>query len=119
MTCSVLVYHSHNIAGSDYATNDHVALATDLAMLAARGARVISLREVAQRVRDGDLGGDEALIGLSFDDGPIFDVEDFVHPVHGPQKSFASILRSCSAGGGRCTPRVSLLPLPERGGSWR
>ena len=33
------------------------------------------------------------LVGISFDDGPIFDFQDFVHPEFGPQRSFYNILR--------------------------
>jgi hypothetical protein len=90
----VLTYHSHNIAGTDYATNDHVALASDLRTVHASGARIVPLGEVVDAVRAGPEGArDEVLVGISFDDGPSFDFEDFTHPRFGPQRSFLNILR--------------------------
>ncbi|HET7403387.1 MAG TPA: polysaccharide deacetylase family protein [Usitatibacter sp.] len=94
MTLRVLAYHSHNISGDTYATNDHVALASDLGTLCQLGARIVPLEQIAQAVREGRI--DEAgglLVGLSFDDGPVFDIRDFEHPRFGPQRSFAAILR--------------------------
>jgi hypothetical protein len=94
MKALVLTYHSHNVSGTEYAGNDHVALASDLRTLHARGARVVPLGEVARAVREGLQGpADEILVGLSFDDGPAFDFEDFTHPRFGPQRGFLNILR--------------------------
>jgi hypothetical protein len=96
----VLTYHSHNISGVDYATNDHVALAADLRLLQARGARIAPLAEIAAGLGEG-LAADELLVGLSFDDGPCFDFADFVHPAYGPQRSFLNILRDFREEAGR------------------
>lgn len=94
MPCTaVLTYHSHNIAGTTYSTNDHVALASDLAMLHEMGAEVVPLSEVVQRVRAGSVHRDRATVALSFDDGPVFDFADFEHPRFGPQRAFLNILR--------------------------
>jgi hypothetical protein len=101
MTVRVLAYHSHNIAGNDYATNDHVALAADLETLHRLGARIVPLEAIAAMVRERRVEGEELTVGLSFDDGPVFDVEDFVHQRFGPQRAFASILRDFSARTGR------------------
>lgn len=98
MTVRVLAYHSHNISGETYATNDHVALARDLETLHRMGARIVPLERIAGLVRE--RGVDETrelMVGLSFDDGPVFDVEDFVHERFGPQRSFANILRDFTA----------------------
>ena len=92
MRAVVLTYHSHNISGTDYATNDHVALASDLRTLHAAGARIVPLGEIVQAVRAG-LPGEGLLAGLSFDDGPTFDWEDFTHPRFGVQRGFLNILR--------------------------
>jgi len=92
MKALVLTYHSHNISGGDYATNDHVALARDLRTVHAAGARIVPLAEIARRVREGD-AGTELLVGFSFDDGPKFDFADFTHPRFGPQRGFLNILR--------------------------
>jgi hypothetical protein len=92
MKALVLTYHSHNISGGDYATNDHVALARDLRTVHAAGARIVPLAEIARRVREGD-AGTELVVGFSFDDGPAFDFADFTHPRFGPQRGFLNILR--------------------------
>lgn len=98
MTVRVLAYHSHNISGDGYAANDHVALARDLGTLHRMGARIVPLERIAELVRERRVGGTRGLVvGLSFDDGPVFDVEDFVHERFGPQRSFASILREFAA----------------------
>jgi len=101
MTVRVLAYHSHNIAGNEYATNDHLALASDLETLDRLGARIVPLEAIAAMVRERRVDAGERVVGLSFDDGPVFDVEDFVHPRFGPQRSFANILRDFSARTGR------------------
>jgi hypothetical protein len=93
MRALVLVHHSHNVSGTGYAANDHVALASDLRTLHALGARVVPLGEIARAVRDGLDGKGELLVGLSFDDGPAFDFADFTHPRFGPQRGFLGILR--------------------------
>lgn len=98
MKALVLAYHSHNIAGDDYATNDHVALASDLESLTEAGTRIVALERIAARVREGAVGTDGCVeVGLSFDDGPLFDFADFVHPRFGPQRSFLNIFRDFHA----------------------
>ena len=92
MRALVLTYHSHNISGTDYATNDHVALASDLRAVHAAGARIAPLAEIARAARKG-LRGDGLVVGLSFDDGPRFDHADFVHARFGPQRGFLNVLR--------------------------
>lgn len=92
MRALVLTYHSHNISGTEYATNDHVALASDLRAVHAAGARIVPLAEIARAAREG-MRGEGFLVGISFDDGPRFDHADFVHPRFGPQRGFLGILR--------------------------
>ena len=41
MRVPVLAYHSNNISGNDYASNDHVALAEDLRMIQRSGLRIV------------------------------------------------------------------------------
>lgn len=101
MKALVLTYHSHNITGSDYATNDHVALASDLRTLTAAGARIVPLARIVEALRGGLEGpADEVLVGLTFDDGPSFDFADFVHPSLGPQRSFLNVMRDFAAEAG-------------------
>ena len=98
----VLAYHSHNITGNAYASNDHAALAADLETITRAGARIVSLEHIAATVRAEKMrDGDETLVGLSFDDGPVFDFADFVHPSLGPQRGFLNILRDFQARHGR------------------
>jgi len=89
----VLAYHSHNVFGTGYPSNDHVALASDLRAVHAAGARIVPLQQIVAAAQEGIHGGGELLVGLSFDDGPRFDIADFVHPSHGPQRGFLNILR--------------------------
>ena len=93
MKIVVLTYHSHNISGSDYSSNDHIALASDLEAITSLGARIVPLTHIAGVVRSGRFEGRETLVGLSFDDGPVFDFDDFVHPKFGMQRGFLNTLR--------------------------
>lgn len=94
MRAIVLTYHSHNISGTGYASNDHAALASDLRTLTARGARIVPLSCIVEALLCGMEGPpDEWRVGLTFDDGPVFDVADFVHPTHGSQRSFLNVMR--------------------------
>ena len=43
MPLAVLTYHSNNVLGNDYASNDHVAMAEDLRLLAALNLPVVPL----------------------------------------------------------------------------
>ena len=89
----VLTYHSQNIAGEDYAENDHAAFASDLSTITQMGLRVIPL----SRLLDWLLGKrpDEDLrnaVCLTFDDGCDFDVRDLDFPGHGLQRSLLGIM---------------------------
>lgn len=98
MKAAVLAYHSHNLFGPDYGQNDHVSLAADLETITAAGGRIVPLVEIAAAVRDQGIDGTgELWVGLSFDDGPVFDAFDFEHPTLGPQRGFLNILRDFRA----------------------
>src|SRR5438270_6683140 len=73
----------------------YVALAQDLRVIADSGARIAALHDIARAVAEPDFsfGRDRTVVGLSFDDGPRFDLDDFEHPRFGFQRSFANILR--------------------------
>jgi len=93
----VLTFHSHNISGNDYATNDHVALDATLAHLERSRVPVLRLLDVAKRLRAGKLAGlPERFACITFDDGTDYDWRDLAHPQHGAQKSMHSILRAHS-----------------------
>ena len=87
----VLSYHSHNVFGSGYENNDHVAFSRNLELITAAGGEIISLMSLVARIRRCQSGerseNDEKFyVALTFDDGPVFDYKDFIHPVHGYQR---------------------------------
>ncbi|HEX8740561.1 MAG TPA: hypothetical protein VF925_10505 [Casimicrobiaceae bacterium] len=93
----VLAWHSHNIGGNDYRSNDHVALAADLETLAASGVRIVPLEHIAAAQRDRHWPLDGSVeVAISFDDGPRFDVADFEHREWGAQKAFARLLHDAA-----------------------
>ena len=93
MRAHVLTYHSGNLAGNDYATNNLVALAQDLAFLRALSIPVVPLDGiVAARLSGEGHRLPERVAAITLDDGLDFDFEDLVHPFHGPQASVRSVL---------------------------
>ena len=90
----VLCYHAHIIGSNDYAGNAHIALAEDLAMLQARGKRIVPLSWIVDW-----LGGkhDEAdmvnAVGISFDDGTLLDFAPVEHPQYGRLPGLLPILQ--------------------------
>ena len=101
----VLTYHSHHVVGSDYARNDHIALAGDLEAITDTGCEIVSLETLI----DGLLGtangsaphDARAQVAITFDDGPIYDFEGFTHPQFGPQRGFLNIMRDFVSKRGR------------------
>lgn len=91
--------------GRDYAHNDHVALAADLALIHECGLRVVSLDALvdgltAEMPRTGRAPSNDE-IAITFDDGPIYDVRDFDHPAFGHQRGFLNILRDFQSQNGK------------------
>jgi len=110
MRIPVLTYHSNNIAGNDYADNDHVALAADLRAIARRGLRIVPLH----RVVDALLGAApestvDGAVAITFDDGSWFDWHDMDHPTCGRQRGFAGILRDFVAETGTSAHATSFV----------
>ncbi len=110
MKAYVLTYHSHHVVGPDYATNDHVAFSLDLMTITKCGFRIVSLRKLVDRFlvysqrRTSD---DEKYVALTFDDGPVFDIDDFQHPINGNQLSFLNaMIRFLENGGGSMQPEL-------------
>jgi peptidoglycan/xylan/chitin deacetylase (PgdA/CDA1 family) len=94
MRVPVLAYHSNNVGGNDYASNDHVALAEDLRLIQRRGLRIVPLvRVVDVLLGEAPESTVEDAVALSFDDGSWFDWHDLDHPTCGKQRGFAGILR--------------------------
>jgi Polysaccharide deacetylase len=94
MRIPVLTYHSVNIHGNDYATNDHVALASDLRTLTDLGLRIAPLPAIvdALQARTFDAMA-ERCVAVTLDDGQDFDYVDLPHPTWGPQRSMVNVLR--------------------------
>jgi len=98
MRSLILTYHSHHMAGSDYASNDHVALQTDLPLLGEAGYHIVPLAELVDRFRAEQSGRttraqDTPCVAITFDDGPEYDAVDYLHPTLGLQRSFLGILQ--------------------------
>src|SRR5262249_7040009 len=93
----VLTYHSYR-CGERYEESDHVALHDDLRTIHARGYTIVPLRWIAQWVVGARrLPTGLRPVGICFDDGTALDYRDVLHPLFGPQKSFATILREFAA----------------------
>jgi hypothetical protein len=94
----VLTYHSQNIFGNDYATNDRLALASDVQAISQAGMRVISLSDFVDWLI-GNLPETavENSVVLTSDDAPIFDYEDVEYRDFGLQISTRTILRNTPA----------------------
>ena len=102
MKAIVLAYHSHHVVGEDYARNDHVALTADLDLITGAGCEIVSLERLVSAFSSADAGSCDSRtqVALTFDDGPIYDVQGFVHPRFGPQRGFLGIMRDFVAARG-------------------
>jgi peptidoglycan/xylan/chitin deacetylase (PgdA/CDA1 family) len=104
----ILTYHSHHVVGDDYGHNDHIAFVEDLELLTAVGFLIVPLGKLVDTIRGNasDVRSRRRrppLVALTFDDGPIYDVEDFVHPEFGRQRSFLNVMRDFRATRGATT----------------
>ncbi len=103
----ILTYHSHHVVGDDYGHNDHIAFIEDLELLTATGFEIVPLGTLVDTIRDPSSERSrrirQPLVALTFDDGPIYDVEDFVHPEFGHQRSFLNAMRDFRAKRGAST----------------
>lgn len=87
MRVPVLTYHAVNIAGNDYANNDHVAFAADLRLIDDLGLRIVPLHWVVDQLLGAANRDLSRCVAMSCDDGSDFDFYDLDHPTHGPQRS--------------------------------
>ena len=93
----VLTFHSHNISGQDYATNDHAALDSTLTLLTALRIPVLRLLDVARSLRAGTFARlPPRFACITFDDGSDYDWRDLEFRGHGVQRSMGAILRGHS-----------------------
>jgi peptidoglycan/xylan/chitin deacetylase (PgdA/CDA1 family) len=95
----ILTYHSHHVLAPTYAENDHLALPVDLATITDAGWRIVPLGRIvdALQAAAGGTAPEAPLVALTFDDGPCWDLDDFVHPVLGFQRGFAGAMRDFAA----------------------
>ena len=94
----VLTYHSQNIAGNDYASNNRYALDSDLQAIADIGMRVLPLSDLVDWVtgkRPARFARNTVV--LTCDDAPKFDFDDVPYRDYGRQASFRSIIQRHSA----------------------
>lgn len=95
----VLTYHSHHAIAAQYHLNDHVALPLDLVSITRAGYRIVPLDRLVDRLlaiqagRASDEPDEARYVALTFDDGPIYDLEDFRHPVLGWQRGFVGAMQ--------------------------
>ena len=93
----ILTFHSHNVSGNGYASNDHVALDRTLDLLQRLRIPVLRLLSVAHDLRNGIFDSlPERFVCITFDDGSDYDWRDIGFPGHGPQRSMYRILRAHS-----------------------
>ena len=118
MRAFVLTYHSGNLAGNDYASNNLVALTQDLEQLHSLSVPVVPLRDVVGALLGG-IGGrlPDRVAAITLDDGLDFDFLDLVHPFFGPQVSVQTVLRRFAqrhAAGAHATTFVIASPEARR-----
>lgn len=110
MRIPVLTYHSNNISGNGYASNDHVALGEDLRVLHRLGLCIVPLRHVVDvLLGEAPESGFDKAVALSFDDGSWFDWHDLDHPTCGRQRGFAGVLRDFTAATGADASATSFV----------
>src|SRR5947207_8756262 len=88
----VLTYHSAQVSGNAYPTNDLVACATDLELIRRKGLRICSLHALIDALESGSLHQLRGAVAITFDDGTDFDFRELQHPIWGNQRSMYSIL---------------------------
>jgi peptidoglycan/xylan/chitin deacetylase (PgdA/CDA1 family) len=101
MRVPILTYHAVNIAGNDYADNDHVAFAADLRLIDDLRLRIVPVHWIVDQLlgsADRDLS---RCVALTCDDGSWFDYHDLDHPSHGFQRSLFHCLIDFRADRGR------------------
>jgi peptidoglycan/xylan/chitin deacetylase (PgdA/CDA1 family) len=97
MRVPILAYHAVNIAGNDYANNDHVAFAADLRLIDDLGLRIVPLHWVVDQLLGTANRDLSRCVALTCDDGSDFDWHDLDHPTHGPQRSLFNIMADFTA----------------------
>ena len=92
MKAFILTYHSGNVTGNNYASNNLLALADDLAYLLAARIPIVPLRDVVDSLLHSTKRLLDKMAVITLDDGLDFDFVELAHPIHGPQPSARAIL---------------------------
>ena len=105
MKVPILTYHSLDIEGNDYGTNNLVAFASDLEQISSNGFRILPLSTVVDLwlTNPAELES-RRTIALTCDDGSNFDYHDLPHPVAGQQRSIINILKDFGGSTGSRQP---------------
>ncbi len=94
MRAFVLTYHSGNLAGNDYTSNNLLALADDLEQLHQTRIPVVPLRSIVDALLQGDGARlPPKVVAITLDDGLDFDFLELNHPFHGQQPSVRGVLQ--------------------------
>jgi peptidoglycan/xylan/chitin deacetylase (PgdA/CDA1 family) len=97
----ILTYHSHHVVGPSYGLNDHIALRADLELLTSLGCEIVSLGSLLDALEGKGAGvSDLPVVAITFDDGPVYDLEGFDHPQFGIQPGFVRIMNEFVAKNG-------------------
>lgn len=108
MRVPILTYHALDATGTTYETNNHVALAEDIRVMASCGFRVVSASRVVDAIAGEAPPLEERCVAITFDDAPDFDYHDVTRPDLGLVKSFARVLKEGSSLFSRLTGRGRL-----------
>lgn len=95
MQVFVLTYHSTNVFGNTYQTNDLIAFENDLELFNKMDIEIISTHDLVRWVKgEKKLDTNKKYVALTFDDGCELDYCDWEHPTYGQQTSFYSSMKS-------------------------
>lgn len=103
----VLCYHSWTASGPGYQGNDHTALEADLKTLASLGYEIIPIPALIGLLKGNDLpevSSPKKLVGITFDDGMMYDYHDGALDSGERIKSFNTLLRESQNIIGQVTP---------------
>ena len=95
MQVFVLTYHSTNVYGNTYQSNDLIAFKNDLDLFKDLNVEIISTYKLIEWMKGlSKLDPNKKYVVLTFDDGCELDFYDWEHPTHGFQQSFYSSMKA-------------------------
>lgn len=114
MKMVILTYHSNNVSGTTYASNDHVALAEDLRTIERLGLPIVPLRDAVDAMFVGKGSWLYThMVALTCDDGSWFDWHDLPHPSFGTQVSFKNIIGQARDAGQQASLTSFVIASPK------